>query len=176
MLEQSYLCVFMVCRGWGGLGKCRKDVTMQKDWHLTNYLLQWRRKYSSRANICSTGLDLKVPPPPPHFPFPVSLSPAVSARQGSHSVKNVSLSISHFRLLLRATEECEVVRWQTNSGAMIAESFEIPLGWGWTCGPWHNNTPTSPHIEARVEKFSMCILILFMRLQIQIWWRKTVTL
>ena len=134
------VCVWSWLMGVNGLGgKWQKDVTLKRDWHLTNYLLQWS---SSRANICALvqtggmGSIWESPLPfisPSLCPFP----PAALSRQGStgtqwpcrrrgkKKTKKKPLSISHFRLLLlRATEECEAERWQTNSGAMIAKSFE----------------------------------------------------
>ena len=80
------VCVWSWLMGVNGLGgKWQKDVTLKRDWHLTNYLLQWS---SSRANICALvqtggmGSIWESPLPfisPSLCPFP----PAALSRQGS---------------------------------------------------------------------------------------------
>lgn len=58
-----------------------KDVTIENNWRVPNYLLQWRKKAAANR---TTGLDLTIPPPL-YFHFLLSLPPAVFSRQGSKS-------------------------------------------------------------------------------------------
>lgn len=64
---------------------------------------------------------------PAEAPLLVSTSPCWFIQAGS-PVKYLPLSVSHFRLQLRATEECEAW-WQTNNGAMIAEPNSSRMRW-----------------------------------------------
>lgn len=126
---------------------------MQDDWHLTKYLLQWKEN-AHLEQIFVQCCRQEEWAQSKRCPLPIiSPSPAAPAfsRQDSNTVtlqsqcKKKKSALIYFPLP-RPTEECVAAQWQTNSGAAIAESFEIPPRWGETYGLWHNNTQTSPHI------------------------------